>query len=129
MEDEKLGRQLDQIKKLSPQEIKERQKSRAQRLKEKFGIPDRVSAEVILANEGKIHDAQKTAVTQTEQEFAQAEGNIAEQLAKAAESGSDGDIITAMATASQYHKTSDPVAVQKINQRRDQALQGVFAPF
>lgn len=127
MEDEKLGRQLDQIKKLSPQEIKERQKNRAQRLKEKFKIPDRVSDDQILANESKIHDAQKSAVQATEQEFSQAEGNIAEQLAKAAESGNDGDIITAMATAQQYHKTSDPVAIGKINQRREVALQSVFS--
>jgi L-aminopeptidase/D-esterase-like protein len=107
--------------------VEKRRTDRAKRLKDKFGIPDRVSAEVILANEGKIHDAQRTAVAQTEQEFNQAEGNIAEQLAKAAESGNDGDIITAMATASQYHKTSDPVAMQRISQRRDHALEAVFA--
>ena len=63
----------------------------------------------------------------TEQEFDTAEGNIAEQLLVASESGADGDIAAALNQAKSYHSQSNPYAKKKVEERKRRYVRNVFA--
>lgn len=126
MDNERLGRQPDFVQSLSPAEVSKKQKERADKLKQKYGISENVDQEHVIANESRIHDEHKKAVSEVEQEFSKAEGNIAEQLATAAEHGDDGDIILSLQQAKQYHQASGQYAQAKLFEKQKAYISRIF---
>ena len=117
----------DKVKSLSNKEIKKLRKERADKSREKFDLSDKVDDKDILLKEGQIAQAQEKAVHDTEEQYDQAEGNISENLIQALESGSDGDISSALNSAQTYHKSSDDKAKQTLKQRAKNYVQKLFA--
>jgi len=116
----------DQIHALSKQEIAKLKKERAQRLREKFGLSNQVSETQILNQENRVFQIQKDLVHQTEQEVSTAEGNIAENLVQAAESGGDQDISQALNQAQQYQQSSDQKIKKHLSDQMTQQVSQIF---
>lgn len=126
MFNENLSSANDNRPQLSNKEVEKRRKDRAQRLREKFGIESRLSDDQLLGQENKITQAQEQAVQDTENQFIQEEGNVAEKLLQAADQGGDGDIATALNMAQQYHQTSSQRAKQVLSQKIFNYVGSVF---
>jgi hypothetical protein len=118
-------RSSDEKKSLTHAEAKKLQKQRAENLKQKYGL-DSFSHEDILKNEDKITEAVHESVQDTESELAPVEGNVAENLIKAAESGSDGDISAALNVAASYHSHSNSRVGGVLKKRRNKRVQKVL---
>jgi len=127
--EEKLT-QGDRIKKLSDKQIEAKKKKRADKLREKLGLPDTLSDEKILSAESKIADALTDHVEEVEGDMVQVEGNVAENLIQAAESH-DGDakssgstksskqIKAALDLADRYHKRSSHRAHTQLKKKNE----------
>ncbi|MBT4936999.1 hypothetical protein HON22_03690, partial [Candidatus Peregrinibacteria bacterium] len=69
-----------------------------------------------------VHDN----VKEVESEVTPVEGNIAEKLITAAESGSDGDISAAIGAAKNYHQSSGKSISQRLYDKRAEKLATLF---
>lgn len=116
---------IDQKPQFTVKEAKKMSKRRAESIQKKYGL-ESFSHEEVLAKEGKISDAIHESVKDTESELSPVEGNIAENLIKAAESGADGDISAALSSASSYHQNSSSKVKQVLQKRKLARIQKIF---
>lgn len=123
---EKTKGKVDRVNKLSHAEKKEQKKNRAKNLREKYKLSPDISEDQILAKEYAINDTVHENVKEVESEVTPVEGNIAETLITAAESGSDGDIAAALGSAKNYHQTSGKPIRQRLHTKRDAKLAALF---
>lgn len=125
--DEKLHGGLDKKHQFTSQERKKQKTERIKKKREKYNISAEISDAQIAKKENQLTEVIHQNVAEVESEVLPAEGNIAEKLLMAAESGNDGDIQIAMASASHYHQTSNAKILQRLTTQRDHKITSLFS--
>jgi hypothetical protein len=125
--DEKLHGGLDKKHEITAAERKKQRKERIKNKREKYNISPEVSDTQIAEKENQLTEVIHQNVAEVESEVLPAEGNIAEKLLTAAESGNDGDIQIAMASAHHYHQTSNAKILQRLTSQRDHKVTKLFS--
>ena len=127
--EEKLGKRVDQVKKLSHAEKKKRKKERIKEIKKKYEIPKEVPDQIVDEAETKIRDGVQENVQETENEIDGIEGNIAETLVTAAENDADHDITVALSQAQQYHQKSGAYIKQNLKDKEKKLINKLFGNY
>jgi phage gp29-like protein len=113
----------DSIKNLSAKEVAQKRKNRAEKLREKLGIPKNVSSEEILQKESQLKMEVLESLQNIESEVSEAEGNIAEMLANASENGTEDEVL---ATLKNYYTSAPPAIKRRITREKNGIVKRLF---
>ena len=117
---------LEKRPKFSKAAIARRKKERIDKKKKKYEFLNKVSDEKILENEGKIQTASIKGASKLEKHIQVEEGNIAENLATAAEDWNLGDIAVHMNKAKKNHNISKIKLSSLMKKAQDYYVKKVF---